>query len=115
MNTNSGINLLMSQSKDALPAVGMGATILMWSDRHAATIVEVSANLKTIVIQQDNAKRTDNNGMSESQTYEYSPNTDAPRRTYTLRKNGKYVEKGSPMNGLPLAIGYRREYYDYSH
>mgnify|MGYP001576962564 CR=1 FL=1 len=35
--TGSLINHLMSGSKGAEPEVGMGATILGWSDRHPAT------------------------------------------------------------------------------
>lgn len=47
------------------PTVGMGATLLGWTDRHACTIVEVSMERDRIVVtvQEDNAKRTDSNGM----------------------------------------------------
>lgn len=37
--TGSLINHLLSHSKEPAPAVGMGATILGWSDRHPATVV----------------------------------------------------------------------------
>jgi len=99
----------------AVPVVGMGATILMFSDRHAATVIEVSADKKTIVIQQDKAVRTDKNGMSESQDYRFEPNTNGPTTTYTLRKNGTFVTKGSGMrNGGIVRIGSRSEYRDFS-
>jgi len=60
---------------DAL-TIGNGATAYFWSDRHACTVVEIiNRNKKRyVVVQQDHAKRTDRNGFSESQTYEFTPN-----------------------------------------
>lgn len=115
MRTGSLINLVQGNSRQHTPEVGMGATILMWTDRHAATIIEVSKSGKSIVVQRDNAKRTDNLGMSDAQSYEYTPNPNGTKTTYTLRKNGAWVRKGSGMkNGERLGIGYRNEHYDYS-
>lgn len=112
--TGSLINYLYSGMTDDKPVVGMGATILGWTDRYPATIVEV-VNDKTIVIQEDHAERIDKNGMSESQEYIYSPNTNAVKRTYTLRKNGAWVIQGDSMkNGSRLLIGEREKYYDFS-
>jgi hypothetical protein len=109
--TGSLMNHLMSGTNgQPHPQVGMGATILGWTDRHAATIVEVSPSGKTIVIQRDNAKRIDSNGMSESQQYEFTPNADAERETFRLRKTGEYRSK----YGANLRIGERSEYFDYS-
>lgn len=113
--TGSLINHLMSGGKNKIPKVGDGATILGWTDRYPATVIEVSADGKRIVIQEDNAKRIDNNGMSESQQYEYSRNPNATKVVYTLRKDGRYVQLGRPMKGGGnLAIGYRDKYYDFS-
>ena len=113
--TGSLINHIYSGDRDSEPVVGMGATILMWSDRHAATVVEVSADKKRVVIQRDNAKRTDKNGMSESQTYEFTPDPEARRETYTLRKNGAWVIKGGGLkNGGRIKLGARSEYRDFS-
>lgn len=103
------------------PTEGMGATILMYSDRHAATIVQVTfGGLGTgpteVAIQEDKSIRTDANGMSESQGYRYEPNTDAVRRYFTKRKNGRWVEKGhSQKNGTTLLIGVRDSYHDYGY
>ena len=91
----------------------MGCTLLYFSDRHAATIIEV-INERRIVIQRDNAVRIDNNGMSESQEYACTPNPEATREEFTLRKNGRWVRKGESSKGLALAIGYRKEFYDFS-
>lgn len=114
-HTGSFVNALYGSANQADPQVGDGATVLGWTDRHAATIVEVSNNGKTIVIQEDDAKRVDSNGMSESQTYEFTPNPNAPRKTYTRRKNGQYVRQGDPMKGGGrILVGRRDHYYDFS-
>lgn len=92
----------------------MGCTLLYHSDRHAATIIEV-VNERRIFIQRDIATRIDSNGMSDAQDYSYQPNPEAAKEEFTLRKNGRWVKKGeSAKNGLGIALGYRKEFYDYS-
>lgn len=108
------------------PYIGMGASILMWSDRHAGSIVEVfkKKDIVYIAVQEDNAVRVDKNGMSESQEYEYSPNPNGAIRYYRKMppygfwqavyinpKSGRFnVLKG----GGGVKIGVRDHYYDYS-
>lgn len=107
-------NVLYAKGKGAEPEVGMGATVLYWTDRRAATIVEVISP-REIVIQRDRATRSDGGGMSDAQSYTYERQPDAPREVYTLRKNGAWVRKGGSMKtGQRLSIGARIEYYDYS-
>lgn len=115
MHTNSLINSVMSGNQK-MPEVGMGATVLGWTDRYAATIVAVKGkDAGTVIIQLDHATRTDTNGMSDSQTYEYAPNTDAPRVTYTRRKNGHWVRQGESLKGgTRLSIGQRNHHHDFS-
>lgn len=103
-------NRLMENVKPVTPVVGMGATILMYSDRHAATVTKVFSPT-TIVIQQDTATRTDKNGMSENQEYTYTPNTDAEEVFVTLRKDGRWKVKKSQT---VIKIGTRDSYHDYS-
>ena len=111
--TGSLTNNIYANAQQETPVVGMGATELWHTDRHAVTIVSVSKNGKRIEVQRDNAKRLDKNGLSESQTYEYTPNPDAPRLTYTLRRNGRWVAVGSGrVTGRALLIGHRDEYID---
>jgi len=111
--TNSLVNNIYANSKHPAPEIGMGCTILGWTDRHAATIIEIEKDGKRIGIRQDIAARVDKNGMSESQDYEYSPGNGAVRY-YTLRKNGRYVHEGEALkNGETIAVGFRREYYDF--
>lgn len=111
--TGSLINHIMSGSAMPTPEVGMGATILSWSDRHAATITEVSKSGKRIGVVEDIATRTDNNGMSDSQSYDYSPGNGGPRY-FTLRKNGAWVAEGESMKGQRILIGTRDSHFDYS-
>lgn len=97
------------------PEVGMPATLLYWSDRKPATVIRVSPSGREVAIQRDRSTRIDDNGMSEGQVYEYERDPDALVEVFTLRKNGRWVEKGMRMGqGLRLGLGYREEYYDYS-
>ena len=110
--TGSLINHVISRATPITPEVGMGATILQWSDRTACTIIEVSP--KKIVVQDDIATRTDSYGMSDCQSYDYTPNPEGAKSTYTLRKNGKWIREGDSIKGQQVAIGERDHYYDYS-
>lgn len=96
------------------PVLGMGATICLWSDRHACTVVYVGKTGKLVQVQYDKAIRTDSNGMSDSQQYRYQRDPDGIVETYTLRKNGAWVRQGDPMSGTRLSLGVRRSYHDYS-
>jgi hypothetical protein len=107
------------------PEVGMGATILMYSDRHAGTIIKVERKNKKLYIevQEDHATRTDNYGMSDCQSYSYAPNPKGEKNLFRFNeKNQKwervYVNPETSRfckdNSCGLIIGKRMEYYDYS-
>jgi len=100
----------------AEPHIGLGVTEYMFSDRRAYTIVDMSKSKKTLTIQRDIAKRVDNNGMSDMQEYEYTPDPNGPTRIITLRKDGRYRDKGSQSTpgSTIYSIGYRMAYHDYS-
>ena len=100
--------------KEDMFNVGDGATMCLASDRYAGTIVGKSASGKTLLWQQDHAIRIDNNGMSEMQEYRYERVPTISVRKFTLRKNGRYVEKGGSPNSAFLIPG-RYEYYDFSY
>jgi hypothetical protein len=109
------INHLMGQSANPQPEIGMGATILMWSDRRAATIIEVSKNGRIVTTREDEAIRTDGHGVSDAQSYRYEPNPLGHTQQFSLRKNGRWIAVGSTMaDGGGVAFGFRRAYYDYS-
>lgn len=114
MRTGSLVNEL-SGSTAATPVVGLGATYLGWTDRAPYTIIAVSPDGKTLTVQADKYDRTDDNGMSESQKYTYSPNPGGETYIATLRKNGAWVVKGESLKkGKRFAVGYRERYYDFS-
>jgi hypothetical protein len=94
------------------PAIGMGATIMHWSDREPVTIIQITHNGKRLVLQSDTATRLDNNGMSESQEYEYEPNPNGEIHFATKRKNGTFRLVGKDTL---VSLGERRKYYDYSY
>jgi len=100
------MNHVYSTANHPIPQIGMGATILSWSDRRAATIIAMTP--KTVTVQEDISTRTDNNGMSESQEYAYTVDPTGPRYTFRLTK------RGWRCSGYGLAIGARRTYHDYS-
>lgn len=119
--TGSLINHVMSQAAPVLPNVGDGATLLSWSDRHPATVINVfkQGKFDFVQIQADNYTRVDKNGLSEVQEYEYSANPDGSVSTFRLRNNqwervsksesGRYVKSGSDTG---VVFGRRERYWD---
>ena len=93
------------------PEVGMGATQIMWSDRHPFTVVEVSPNSRRCVVQEDRAVRTDKHGMSDCQDYDYEANPEGRKVTLSRRKNGDWRQVGDTQL---FHLGYRSRYFDYS-
>lgn len=115
MAYGSLINAYSGTKAGLEPEVGMGATELFWTDRVAGTVIEVSANGKSVTVQRDKAIRTDDHGMSDAQSYRYEPNPEGRTAVYTKRKNGQWIRKGDPLRGgQRLGLGYRRHYHDYS-
>ena len=112
MTTQYGsfFNRVMDQSGQPVPEIGMGVTLLWWSDRHAATIVDIvrykNGNIDYIVVQRDIAIRTDNNGMSDAQTYRYECNPMGTRHFIKRnRRTGRYSN---------ILLNHRKEYHDYT-
>ena len=113
--TGSLINNLMTDNPSRIvPEVGMGATELCYSDRHAYTVVDVNAKGTRIIVQQDKATRTDNLGMTDCQSYSYEPNPNAPKIGLRLCKNGRWVRAGETQNGIAFILGRRDEHYDFT-
>ncbi|MCY7358049.1 MAG: hypothetical protein LH609_11440 [Rudanella sp.] len=78
-------NLIYSEEKTTEPKIGDGATLILWSDRQAYTILEVKKSY--VIVSRDNQP----------------PN---PRKAY-LRKDGNYY-----LGGHLLKVGFRDNYYD---
>lgn len=91
--------------------VGMGATMNLWSDRRAMTIVEV-VSPKKIIVQENETKCIDyytGNYEVHDTIAEYMG-----KHTFTLRKNGRWVEEGQPkkFGSVTLTVGFLRHYID---
>ena len=111
MKYGSLVNILEDGVKIGEIKVGTGVTMLSWTDRIPGTIIEVGNNY--IKVQEDIYKRVDNNGMSDCQDYEYTPNPNGTIKTYKKARNGKFTDTGK-NSGSGLIIGYRERYFDYS-
>ena len=96
------------------PEIGMGVTHVMWSDRHAYTVIAVSPSGKRCTIQRDTAIRTDQNGMSDAQSYRYEPNPQGATRVITLRRDERWRAVGEEKGSSVYHVGYRDEHYDYT-
>ena len=103
------------------PAVGMGVTKLLWSDRNPGTIIKVHGS-SLIEVKDDNYKRIDSNGMSESQEYEFTQNLDATSTFYKKDGKGRWRQVNQSEKGRwvylesrgSLLIGHREKYHDFS-
>jgi hypothetical protein len=112
--TGSLVNNIYSKSESPAPEIGMGVTQLCFSDRHPYTIIDVISSHE-ILVQSDNAVRVDNNGMSDSQDWEFSPNPRGIKHILTLRKNGAWKCKGDSLkSSYNWMIGKRSKYHDFS-
>lgn len=111
---------------DKKPYVGMGATEYLWSDRHAYEVVEVIDD-KHVVVRRCDAKRIDNNGMSESQEYAYTLQPykewdDCFGRKCNNNVKLVFMKKSGWRERLPdgklgtnkFSLGVKKEYYDFS-
>jgi hypothetical protein len=92
------------------PFIGMGATICLGTDRLPATIIKISASGKQITLQEDNAFRKDENGMSEVQKWIFTSNNNGQVYSASLRKDGRYRLAETNMM---ITLGIRRKYFDY--
>ena len=75
-----------------IPVVGEGVTIGIGSDRYPATIIEVSKNLKKIVVQYDIATPAPDCDIYSNQNWVITSDPNGRTRTYTWRKRGVWVE-----------------------
>jgi len=122
--TGSVINHLHSRATlgQPVPVIGMGVTLLLWSDRHAGSITNVQrVRGKTIItVQEDRATVVSGGTHDGSAVYEFNRNPggsescwrcDVDGRWQSVvisRETGRWGKAGS--NGL--RIGAREEYRD---
>lgn len=102
----------------------MGATLLRWSDRNAATIISVSLTKSgcwRITAQQDNATVTSGSVHDGSAEYSYSPNPEGPTEQFEFDPNHHRWFALQPdtqgrlrrsKEGSGITIGRRESYRD---
>lgn len=105
----------MQERTNVTPKVGMGATEMFYTDREPYEIIEV-IDARHIVVRELDAKRTDHNGMSECQDYEYTSNMNNPKIRLFFTKQGKWRERypNGRLGCNAFAIGFAEKYHDYS-
>jgi hypothetical protein len=101
----------MSRKEPEQIKVGMGATQQVGSDRYPFTVIEIKSP-KKIVVQGDIYRRTDKNGQSESQTYEFERNFLNAKITLTKRNDGVWRRMGESKKAPGFYIGKRDCYFD---
>ena len=77
------------------PEVGMGATMLVGSDRYACTIHRIFTYQKgkiVLEVTHDESKLVSGSAQSESQEYEYTPRPDGAKHLYMKGDNGLWQE-----------------------
>lgn len=125
-DTGSLVNHLYSRAVKGQPPaeVGMGATILGWSDRYAATIIKVDGDGLSagtlITVQYDESKVVKGSTMDGSAEYEYSPNPQGATSVYRLSKAGFWdsvtfnleTKRWNKTGSKGVRIGDRQEYRD---
>lgn len=123
IDTGSLTNYLIADVVAGELEVGAGATVLSWTDRFPATVIKVEEKGKSVyvTVQYDKYKRIDLNGMSESQSYEYTRDPEGATRVFrstngkgwvAVRKNEETGRMVKCSGGL--VIGYREHYHDFS-
>lgn len=104
------INRLYEGPQKHKPEIGMHCTVMHYSDRSPAEVIAISPSGKTLQVRELSAKRTDKNGMSECQSYEYATDPEGTVRTFRLTKRGWR----GPGGGPGLALGRAEKYHDFS-
>lgn len=91
--------------------VGDGVTFNCGSDRYPLTVTAILSP-RRIVIQRDNAKRTDNNGYGGEQVWLIIPDPEGVTEIITKRKNGSWHREGESMSSFSYTVGHRSRYDD---
>ena len=90
--------------------VGDKISSVFLGDSDPCTVVGVNNKGKTIVVEFN--KVGPNTEEWPVQVFPVSEDTYGLSRIYTLRKNGRYVMKGQPMNSYPVLVRGHQYYRD---
>lgn len=122
--TGSVMNHLYSRMTvgQPMPVVGMGATMLLWSDRHACTVTQVQeVRGKTIItVQTDHAVVESGSAHDGSAKYRYDRNPSGSEYHFRLEADGRWQQvvisrqtgRWGKAGGHGLRLGERDHYYD---
>ena len=89
------------------PSVGMGVTISTMVDRYPGTIIAVSPSGAKVTVREDKAIRTDDNGMSQCQSYRFERDPEGCVHTFHRQGDGTYKSNGDARR---LFVGDRGAY-----
>lgn len=101
-------NRLQEGQASQAPEVGMGGTVLMWSDRNPVTVTKILSKHR-IVVRRDRVTEWDEDGYGK--TFEPGENTD--ERIVRLCSDGKWKFEGDAARTV-VVLGVREAYYDRS-
>jgi hypothetical protein len=99
--------------------VGEGVTCYLWSDRDAYTVVGKPSK-GVLRVTQDDAQRTDSNGLSEHQEYSFTTDWDSEGVLIKKNRKGQWVEirlnpetgRYNNVGGYKYSVGHRCRYRD---
>ncbi len=116
-HTNSLNNWVLSGNKRG-PVVGEGATELMWSDRYAYFVDQVSKDGKQCVLERAKAI-PEFVGMTDSQSYRYERDPKSTTTVLRFRYNSWWKKQYDEDNNvvyskINISFGHMNEYYDFS-
>ena len=97
----------------------MPATILMWTDREAGTIVEVNMAKRYIVVQEDKATIVSGHTLGAPE-YRYEANTEGSLHYFRKGKDGRWAsvyinpetKRFVKCGSRGLRLGHREKYVD---
>lgn len=124
--TGSIVNHMYSMATIGQPEVfiGMPVTVLSWTDRHPATVIETfkSGKFDMMHIQRDDYKVVprENAQYGDHIEYTYSPNPDGFVYTYKKNSDGRWFEvilrketgRWVKCGNGGIRLGVREEYWD---
>lgn len=98
----------MQAVHNIVPEVGLGCTIIYWSDKRAATVTRIVSPTK-IEVTHNQVKCID----YYAGEYKVLPELEERTAMFTKRKNGKWVMEGQKSkDGVRLMLHYQHHYID---
>jgi hypothetical protein len=122
--TGSLVNHVYSTQQRVEPEIGMGATLLSWTDRSAATVVAIerdkSNNVVRFAVTMDLARVTSGGEHDGSATYDYISQQDGYKYWFRPAKDGRWEhvalnpdsKRWSKSKGNNILLGKRDHYRD---